>query len=134
MAEKYLRLDPSGSMRWISLDRVPCCCDDHETVISLDQLHDTIGCEMIEIVRSVFPGIVLIVDESGRIKRPPQQHNELASLMYAGYLQGLDDIVGPAVVCAEVGPDLVPLSQSQLDLLCEFYSFVFELEDVLDGF
>lgn len=119
MSELYLRIDPSGDISWIKLDRVPYSLTDGEG-ISLDQLYAAIGCDCIEHVRTVIPGIVLVIDESGRIKDPPQRHNELASRLYYGWLCGVDNIVGPAVVCAmrPVGPyyepDLFPLSPAEV--------------------
>ena len=99
MADKYLRIDPSGVISWIQIDRVPYSWTDGDGS-SLDQMYAAIGCSCIEQVRTVLPGIVLVVDESGRVKVPPQRHNEIASRLYAGWLCGCDDIVGPALVCA----------------------------------
>ena len=70
----------------------------------------------------VIPGgeYARIIDESGKIKNPPQQHNELASNLYYGWLRGLDDIVGPAVLAAlrPTGPynelDWYPLNTEEL--------------------
>lgn len=118
--DKYLRIDPSGEITWISIDRVPYSWDPGTLGPSLDQLYAAIGCSCIEQVRSVLPGVVLIVDESGRVKDPPQRHNELASRLYYGWLCGMDDIVGPAVVAAlrPTGPlgelDMFPLNGTEL--------------------
>lgn len=119
MAEKYLKIDPSGDISWVSIDRVPYTWTDGEGV-DLKQIYREIGCDCIEQVRTVIPGIVLLVDESGKIKDPPQRHNEIASRLYAGWLCGADDIVGPAIVCAlrPTGPlhelDLFPLNLVEL--------------------
>lgn len=99
MAEKYLRIDPSGEISWVDIDRVPYSWCDGEGM-DLQQIYNHIGCSCMEQVRTVLPGIVLLVDESGRIKDPPQRHNEIASRLYYGWLIGKDDIVGPALVCA----------------------------------
>lgn len=122
MTESYLRIDPSGEISWIQLDRVP-----HEYVDGdgpdLDQIHAAIGCDCIEQVRTVFERIVLLVDESGRVKCPPQRHNEIASRLYYGFFIGKDDIVGPAIVAA-IRPtgrlceyDLFPLNKAELAIL-----------------
>lgn len=119
MTEKYLRIDPSGKITWINIDRVPYEWIDGDG-LSLDQIYAAIGCSCMEQVRTVLPGIVLLVDESGRVKTPPQRHNEVASRLYTGWLCGMDNIVGPAIVCAlrPTGPllelDLFPLNQTEL--------------------
>lgn len=119
MTEQYLKIDPSGAISWIDIDRVPyewCDADG----MNLHQIHAAIGCSCFEQVRTVLPGIVLLVDESGKLKRPPQRHNELASRLYRGWLCGLDNIVGPVIVCAmrPTEPygeqDLFPLNQTEL--------------------
>lgn len=120
MTEKYLRIDPSGAISWVEIDRVPYKFDPSIEGMSLDQIYQHIGCSCMEQVRTVIPGIVLLVDESGRVKSPPQRHNEIASRLYYGWLVGMDDIVGPALVCAlrptePLGElDLFPLNQVEL--------------------
>lgn len=123
MSERYLRIDPSGEISWISIDRVPYEFDPSIEGMSLDQIHAAIGCRCIEQVRTIIPGIVILIDECGKMKTPPQAHNELASRLYMGYLCGLDDIVGPAVVAAmrptpPIGEhDLFPLWPNELQQL-----------------
>lgn len=108
--DKYLVISPSGELRWEEFER------DHW----FPQLYEVIGCNCVEMVHTIIPGICIIIDESGKIKYPSQPHNELASRLYLGYLQGYGDIVGPAVVCAlrPTGPyhelDLFPLSDAEL--------------------
>lgn len=123
MAERYLRIDPSGEISWISIDRLPYISDPSNGYLSLNQLYAAIGCSCIEQVLTIIPGIVILIDESGKMKTPPQAHNELASRLYAGYLYGLDNIVGPALVCAmrptpPIGEyDLFPLYPRELQQL-----------------
>ena len=100
MSEKYLRIDPSGAISWINIDRGPYEFDPSIEGLNIDQIYAAIGCSCFEQVRTVIPGIVLLVDESGKMKTPPQRHNELASRFYLGYLRGLDNIAGPAIVAA----------------------------------
>lgn len=120
MTEKYLRIDPSGEISWIDIDRVPYEWDPSLDGLNLHQIHAAIGCSCFEQVRTVLPGIVVLVDESGKLKSPPQRHNELASRLYRGWLLGMDNIAGPAIVCAlrPTGPlrelDLFPLNQTEL--------------------
>lgn len=111
MADKYLVISTSGDLRWVELSSGPR---------RLDQMHEVIGCSCVEQVRTVIPGICIVIDESGKIKTPPQPHNELASRLYYGFLVGADNIVGPAVVCAlrPTGPyhelDWFPLDPAEL--------------------
>lgn len=120
MAERYLRIDPSGELSWVLIDRVPYKFDPSIEGLSLDQIYAAIGCSCMEQVRTIIPGIVILIDESGKLKSPPQPHNELASRLYAGWHYGLDDIVGPALVCAmrptpPIGEhDLFPLQHREL--------------------
>lgn len=122
MMEKYLKIDPSGDFSWVDIDRVPYSWCDAEGM-DLQQICQHIGCSCFEQVRTVLPGIVLLVDESGRIKNPPQRHNEIASRLYYGWLIGNDDIVGPALVCSlrptePIGElDLFPLTPAEESLL-----------------
>lgn len=123
MTEKYLRIDPSGEISWISIDRVPYEFDPSIDGLCLDQIYAAIGCSCFEQVRTIIPGIVILIDESGKMKTPPQLHNELASCLYPGYLYGFDNIVGPAIVCAmrptpPIGEhDLFPLYPKELQQL-----------------
>lgn len=106
MRAKYLVIEPSGGLRW----------EEFDSAHWFPRLYEVIGCVCVEQVHTVFPGICILIDESGRIKDPPQQHNELASRLYAGWLWGSDDIVGSAVVVAlrPVGP-LMELDWGPLD-------------------
>lgn len=119
--EKYLCIYPSGKVQWIALDPA------HR----LDELHRIIGCSCVEQVRTTLKDIVIIIDDSGKIKDPPQPHNELASRLYAGWLYG-DDIVGPAVVMAlhRVPPyweeDWCQLSFDQLNKLSKVLCVKFD--------
>lgn len=125
MKEKYLRIDPSGELSWIELERLPrhddvfCCAE----AIRISDLYPVLDCDFIEIVRTVLPGIVIVIDDAGKLLFPPKPHNDLASRLYAGWLCGRDNIVGIAVVFAErpfepLGElDLFPLSSSEESLL-----------------
>lgn len=123
MAERYLRIDPSGEISWISIDRVPYEFDPSIEGLCLDQIYAAIGCSCFEQVRTVIPGIVILIDESGKMKTPLKPPNHLANRLYAGYLYGLDYIAGPAIVCAmrptpPIGEhDLFPLYPKELQQL-----------------
>lgn len=100
MVEKHLLISPSGEISWIDLDRSPNYGPVYngDPALNFDQIYSIIGCSCVEQVRTVLPDIVLVVDESGKLKDPPQSHNELASRLYYGYHVGFDDICGPALV------------------------------------
>ena len=112
--DRYLVIEPSGDLRWIHCHRDGL----------LDAFYSAIGCDCVENVYSIFSPICLIVDESDRIKHPPQVHNSLASRLYSGFFRGCDDIVGPCVLVAmrrcdnEYGDmDWFPLNDDELTVL-----------------
>lgn len=101
MTEHYLCVYPNGELRWIPLERVVRYDDfyDGEEAILLRDLYPVIGCDCVEQVYTNISGVVMMVDESGKIKDPPQALNPLASRFYGGTPFG-DPIVGPAVFMA----------------------------------
>lgn len=120
ITEKYLRIDPSGDLSWISIDRVPYEWVPGYEGISLDQIYAAIDCSCVVPVHTIINRVIMIVDESGNVKRPVKPHNELASRLYAGWLYGIDNIVGSVILC-EFRPtepygemDLFPLSPANL--------------------
>lgn len=119
--ERYLSLDVDGSFCWIDTDRG----------IMLDVFHDVIGCDMVEQVHIPL-GFCMLVDESGKIKNPPQRVNRLASRLYPGSMFG-DPIVGP-VIFVRIGLvdgeyDWCPLLDKDLSLLSLFLGV--EIPDLL---
>lgn len=107
--DSYLLIDTTGELRWIQL---------HPTQL-IDQMYDWICCDCVELVRTKLPGIVIMVDESGKVKDPPQEINPVASTLYAGADFG-DYIHGPAIVCALIDNDLAPLRPVDLAYLSLF--------------
>lgn len=124
MIEKYLKIDPSGELSWIELERKP----RHDDIfcgaesLSIFDLYPVIGCSCVEMVRSRIRGVVFMVDEFGKIKTPMQPLNLLASKLYAGAPYG-DMIHGPVVLFSlrpapPIGEqDLFPLTQNELNLV-----------------
>ena len=110
MKVKHLVIYPSGDMKWVDLDFERRFDDIYEGEYAhdIDQIHDVLQCDCFEQVSLCIPGIVILIDESGKIKRPPLSHNELVSRLYGGYEFG-DDIVGPALFYRQVGPNIIPL-------------------------
>lgn len=124
MLEKYLKIDPSGELSWIELERLPRHDEIYYGAEALDvrDLYPVIGCSCVEMVRSRIRGVVLMVDESGKMKTPIQCFNPLASKLYAGAAHG-DMIHGPVVLFSlrptpPIGEqDLFPLTPSELNLV-----------------
>lgn len=122
--ELYLKIDPDGTLSWIPLCRKRRFDSVYNGDEGLDvrDLYPVIGCGCVEQVYTLIRGIVILVDESGKVKYPPQKVNPLASRLYAGALHG-DMIHGPAVVFAmrptpPIGEhDLFPLNKNELNLL-----------------
>ena len=107
--EKYLRLDPSGELSWITIDR------DH----FLKGLYEAIGCKYVEHV-SLKPPFECIVDEFGWYSEH-QYVNLYASRLYLGFSHGIP-LVGPVVFVRtdyneDGDPDWFPLASYQLPLL-----------------
>lgn len=108
--DKHLVIYPSGEMKWVELHRArmfdDIYCGDY--AYDLNDIYRVIGADFFEQVSLLLPGIVILIDECGKIKTPPQEHNELASRLYGGYQFG-DDIVGPAIFFKQIGPNIYPL-------------------------
>lgn len=108
--DKYLTIYPSGDLCWVEL----------HTGHFFPGMYNVIGCDCVEMVQTIIPGICIVVDESGRVKYPPQRHNDVASRLYRGWHFGVGDIVGPAIVVAvrPTGPyhelDWFPLNAVEL--------------------
>lgn len=111
MKVKHLLIHPSGDLEWVELDRQRKYNDiyEGEYAYNLHQIDDLLGSDLFENVYSVIPGVVFLVDESGKLKNPPKQHNELASRLYGGYRFG-DNIVGSALFFRIEGSNLAPLT------------------------
>lgn len=109
MLEKFLVLNPDGSMRWIQTER-------SSLVASFKA---AIGCDVLENVRLPH-GFCCVVDEMGKVKRNPQPFNIFASYLYPGTPHG-DPIIGPVVFCridlVDGEPDWVELCPADLRLL-----------------
>lgn len=126
MLEKYLVIYPSGLMQWVELERKPRYDGIYngEPALCLSDIREVIGCDWLEQVRTIFPGIVMMVDEVGKVLPQPKAHNELASRLYGGWVpEKHDDICGTAVlfglrrtgVYGEL--DIFPLLPSQVQII-----------------
>ena len=110
MKVKHLVIYPSGKLEWVELDYNRRYDDiyEGEYAYELDQIHRILGCDCVEQVSLRIPGVVILIDESGKIKESPRLHNELVSRLYGGYAFGAD-IVGPAIFFRQEGPNIRPL-------------------------
>lgn len=120
MKAEHLVIYPSGKLEWVELDMHPRFDDIYcgDWAYDLDQIYRIIGCDCVEQVSLQIPGVVILIDESGKIKEPAQEHNELVSRLYGGYAFG-DDICGPAIFFSREGPNirpLLPADQAKLSL------------------
>ncbi len=126
MLEKYLVIYPSGLMQWVELERKPRYDDIYngEPALCLNDIRKVIGCDWLDQVGTVVPGVVMMVDEVGKVLPQPKAHNELASRLYAGWVpEKHDDICGTVVlfglrrtgVYGEL--DIFPLLPSQVSII-----------------
>lgn len=120
MKVQHLVIYPSGKLEWVELDYNRRYDDLYcgDWAYDLNQIYRIIGCDCVEQVSLRIPGVVILIDESGKIKEPAQEHNELVSRLYGGYAFG-DDIVGPAIFFSQEGPNirpLLPLDRARLSL------------------
>lgn len=124
--KKYMVIYPDGHTDWMETE--------HDQLVQT--CYKVIGCNCVENVRTIITDVCLIVDESGKIKDPPQLHNGKASVFYAGWYAGADDIAGPAVVAAihlvDGEPDWVPLNQQELDKVMELIQLFDDLSELPD--
>ena len=138
MIEKYLCIEPFGKVHWIELERKPRynAVYNGQEAISLKDLYPILDCSCCEQVRTCLRDIVIMVDESGRVKTPPKPHNEIASQLYLGYHFAGDDICGTAVVFAlrPTPPygeqDLFPLTAAQELQLAQIIGELPDKEDL----
>ena len=109
LTNKHLLLHPSGKMEWVELHRVRRYDDIYlgDYAYDLHGIYRALGVDFFEQVSLVLPGIVILIDDIGKLRNPPQPHNELASRLYGGYQFG-DDIVGPALFFKQIGPNIYP--------------------------
>ena len=113
LTNKHLLIHPSGKMEWVELHRERRYDDIFCGYYAYDlrEIYRVLGVDFFERVSLKLPGIVILIDKVGKIRTPPQPHNELASRLYGGYEFG-DDIVGPALFFKCIGPNIYPLDRA----------------------
>lgn len=81
----------------------------------LHACYDIIGCDMIETVGTVIRGLVLVIDESGKLRDNWRSTvNTIATALY-GYWR--DPIVGVAILASVDGDRLAPPTAAQMDII-----------------
>lgn len=81
----------------------------------LHAVHAAIGCSTIQIVPTVVRGIVLVIDDDGKLRDGwERRFNKIATILYGNYADG---IVGDAILARVQGEDLVPLTSADVDFL-----------------
>lgn len=87
----------------------------------LDACYSTIGCRSIEVVQTIVPGLVLIVDEEAKCFDGWEKRiNLYASFLYCA--SAYDVISGHAILARRKGPDLFPLEKCDVDCLVRLFS------------
>lgn len=121
--EKYLVIRTSGALEWVDLERAPREGPVYNgtEALSNSDIRKIVDCSCLDQVHTTVPGVVMMVDDNGKLLPRPKAHNELASRLYAGWEPlRIDDIRGTVVLfalrpCNEIGElDLYPLSPAQL--------------------
>lgn len=92
----------------------------HETDLSVFEIRNLLDCDCFEVVhlpRFPLPGIVMLVDESGKCKE--KSVNPIASVLYAA---GCDYIAGDALLVKLVyipgdGMDIAPLDAKEAEIV-----------------
>ena len=86
----------------------------------LDACHNALGCSTIETAPTVLRGIVLVIDEEGKLWDGWQNRiNKVASILYGS---AWDSIVGDAILARVDGENLVPLTLDDVDRLRRHFS------------
>ena len=87
----------------------------------LDVCYNALGCSIIETVPTVLRGIVLVIDEEGKLFDGWQNRiNAVASILYGSYR---GRIVGDAILARVDGDKLVPLTSDDVDLLRRYWRY-----------
>lgn len=81
----------------------------------LDACYNALGCSTIQTAPTVLHGIVLVIDEEGKLWDGWQNRiNKVASILYGS---DWDPIVGDAILARVDGENLVPLTSADADRL-----------------
>ena len=85
----------------------------------LDDVYNLIHCQSVEVVPTVIRGIYLIIDDEGKLYDDwCNRINTLATILYGSRS---DVIVGDAILARRSGGDLLPLTDSDIDLITRYF-------------
>lgn len=104
----YIKLKPFAE----TLQRVSLPTDREDSRAWLKAAYQEIECDLIEICPTRYPGIVLIIDEEGKMK--DSLLNDFASWLYNN---PFDCIVGTALIASTKGERIVSLDAYQEALI-----------------
>lgn len=80
----------------------------------LDACYTAIDCTTIEVIPTILKGIVLVIDEEGKLADDWRSRiNRFATYLYGS----VDVIVGDALLARISGEDLVPLTSTDIDCI-----------------
>lgn len=120
MEHKYLCLRADGTSEWVTLRDF--------TSDFVDDVHKILGIDCFEIAHTCVKDVVLILDESGKLKdRWWERINYAASHLYPGSQLG-DPIVGDVILAYQVGEDLVPVPRDVIDFVTEVFNLYVEAD------
>ncbi len=112
---KYLFIPVVGEVKALEL----------QEPININEVYQIIGCDCFETVRVICSDIVMMLDESGKIKTPAKLVNPRASMLYSGIGYG-DYIVGDVLIGKEVwtseGPDIGGIPPQFLSYLLDLFN------------
>lgn len=82
----------------------------------LRAVYRSIDCDCIEVASTVVPDLVLVLDESGKLRDGWERRiNKIASILYGS---PFDPIVGDVILCRRSGADLIPITDQDLERIC----------------
>lgn len=85
----------------------------------LHACYDVIGCESIQTVPTILRGILLVIDEEGKLKDGwYNRFNKVASNLYS---LRCDIIVGDAILARVDGENLVPLTSKDIEIITSHF-------------
>ena len=86
----------------------------------LDACYNVIGCRTIETAPTVIRGLVLVIDDEGKLWDGWENRiNKVASVLYGS---DCDPIVGDAILARVNDEGLVPLASDDIDRLKRYFS------------
>lgn len=86
----------------------------------LRSVYDHLNIDILDVVPTVISGLFLVIDDMGKMYDGWEDRiNSSASVLYGS---PWDPIVGDAILCRRIGPELVPLSFQDVSYLEKFFN------------